>query len=98
MLKVSQLMRVNAYKPKGDSRNLSLVGQIRQVVFSPAGDCVEGFLIRQPDVAGMVKREDAFLARDSFDVCDAGLVATRGKESWDDEARARLIGRPRRRS
>lgn len=90
MLKVSQLMRVDAYRPKRNPGDLALVGKIRQVVFSPTGDRVEGFLIRQPDVAGMVKREDAFLARDSFDVCDIGLVATRGKESWGDDARARL--------
>ncbi len=87
MLKVSQLMRVNVYR---DERESSPVGQIRQVVFSPQGDCVEGFLIRRPDVAGMVRREDAFLARDSFVVGDAGLVATRGKESFDDAARERL--------
>ncbi len=99
MLKVSQIMRIDVYQPKRDGArdvstldvsDLAIVGCVHQVVFSPQGDRVEGFLVRRPDVAGMVRREDAFLARDSFDVCDAGLVASRGKESFDDAARERL--------
>lgn len=88
MLKVSQLMRVPVYQPKKKGDPL-LVGQIRQVVFAPAGDKVVGFLIRRPDVAGMVKRPDAFLALDSFKATDTGLVVTR-TDGLDEAAIERL--------
>lgn len=99
MLKVSQLMRVMVYMPKRKetadpktlaANQLTQVGQIRQVVFAPNGLEVVGFLLRRPDVAGMIKRDDAFLALDSFVVGQDGLVATRGDESLDERARERL--------
>ena len=99
MLKVSELMQINVYRPKRDGesdpaklgiRQLSLVGQVRQVVFTPKGDRAVGLLVRRPDVAGMVKRDDVFLALDALAVGDYGLVATRGNESFDAVARERL--------
>ena len=99
MLKVSELMQINVYRPKRDGegdpaklgiRQLSLVGQVRQVVFTPKGDRAVGLLVRRPDVAGMVKRDDVFLALDALTVGDYGLVATRGNESFDAAARERL--------
>ena len=92
-------MRIDVFQPKrrvqGDpaklgSGDLTVVGQIRQVVFTPRGDRVVGFLVRRPDVAGMIRREDAFLALDSFVVGQYGLIATRGDDSFDDAARERL--------
>lgn len=99
MLKVSQLMRVNVHLPKRNSegdlaklsdKDLTLVGEVHQVVFSPEGDRVVGLLVRRPDVGGMIRRSDAFLALDSFVVGRFGLVVTRGDESLDDAARQRL--------
>lgn len=99
MLRVSQLSRMKVYRPKrkaeGDptkmgEHDLSYVGKVHLTVFDPKGKHVVGFLVKKPDVASMVKVSDAFLASDSFDVCDLGLVATRDKESWDDAARERL--------
>ncbi len=99
MLKVSDLMQVSVFMPKrkreGDptklgSGDLSLVGQVRQVVFDPYGKTVVGLLVRRPDVAGMIKREDAFVALDSIGVGSAGLVLTNGEESIDNAARSRL--------
>lgn len=99
MLKVSELMQINVYRPKRDGkddpaklgiRQLSLVGQVRQVVFTPRGDRAVGLLVRRPDVAGMVKRDDVFLALDALTVGDYGLVATKGNESFDAAARERL--------
>lgn len=99
MLRVSQIMQVSVLQPKratGDDpvkaplSDLTLVGQVRQVVFSPKGDRVVGFLVRRPDVAGMIRREDAFVALDSFAVRDEGLVVTRAKDGMDDAARQRL--------
>lgn len=99
MLKVSQLMRARVYRPKKkdaeepaslDVKELARIGQVRQVVFSPKGNRVVGVLARRPDVAGMVKREDAFVALDSFVVTDSGLVLTRGQGGLDAEAIERL--------
>ncbi|MBR3159655.1 MAG: PRC-barrel domain-containing protein [Atopobiaceae bacterium] len=98
MLRVSQLMRVPVHVPKkgrkGDPRelapaDLSNVGEVHQVVFSPAGNRVVGYLVRRPDVGGMIKREDAFVALDACVAHDAGLVVT-GDAGMDDDARARL--------
>lgn len=99
MLRVSQLSRMKVYRPKRkaegdptkmDESKLAYVGKIHLTVFDPKGRHVVGFLVKKPDVASMVKVPDAFLAFDSFDVCDFGLVSTRDKESWDDAARDRL--------
>lgn len=99
MLKVSQLMKIDVYQPKRKSeggvaklaaKDLVLLGQVRQVVFAPKGDRAVGMLVRRPDVAGMIKRDDLFLALDSIAVGDYGLVATKGDESFDDAARERL--------
>lgn len=99
MLKVSQMEKLTVYKPKkgqtGDVSKmkrgqLSSIGKIHLTVCSPSGKRVVGFLIRRPDIAGMVKQKDAFIALDSFAVCDFGLVATRGDGSFDDVARERL--------
>lgn len=99
MLKVSQMERINVFKPKrnaeGDpaemgAKQLSVVGKVHLTVFDPKGTRVVGFMVKKPDVASMIKVPDAFLALDSFVVCDLGLVATRGDDSFDDAARQRL--------
>lgn len=99
MLKVSQLMRLDVYRPKrggeGDPTklapaDLSPIGKVRQVVFAPREARVVGLLLRRPDVAGMVRREDAFVALDAIAPCSVGFVITRGAESLDGEARTRL--------
>ena len=66
------------------------VGRVHNLVFSPSGRRVIGMLVSRPDVAGMVKREDVFLGIDAVEVRDGVVVATRGDDSFDDAARARL--------
>lgn len=99
MLRVSQMEKLKVFKPrkgatgdpeKLDASQLQKIGIIHLTVCSPNGRQVVGFMIRRPDIAGMVKQKDVFLARDSFAVCDYGLVATRGDDSYDDQARERL--------
>lgn len=99
MLKISQLERINVFRPgrkaTGDPAKmrigeLTLVGKVHLTVFDPKGTRVVGFLVKRPDVASMIKVADAFLALDSFVACDAGLVATRGDDSFDGKARERL--------
>lgn len=98
MLRVSQLMRVPVHVPKGgqdgDPRDLApaalrLMGEIHQVVFSPDGRRVVGYLVRRPDAVGMIRRDDVFVALDSCVANDVGLVVA-GKDGLDDAARERL--------
>lgn len=94
MLKVSQMTGVVVYGPKGShgkaASTFTRVGKVHQTVFSPDGTRVVGFLISRPDIAGMVKREDVFMALDAMAPCDGGVRVTMGAESFDDTARARL--------
>ncbi|MEE1160303.1 MAG: PRC-barrel domain containing protein [Atopobiaceae bacterium] len=99
MLKVSLLMRVKVYRPKKKNpadptklaeKDVTLIGQIRQVVFAPSGKHVVGFLVRQPDIAGMVKRPDVFVALDSVMAHDLGLVLTRVDGGTSEAAIERL--------
>ena len=93
MLKTSQMTGVAVYAPKGSGAKagaFSRLGKVHMTVFSPDGKRVVGFLVSRPDVAGMVKREDVFVALDSIAPCDGGVRVTKGKESYDDAARARL--------
>lgn len=94
MLKLSQMAGVAVYGPKGShgkaANTFTRMGKVHQAVFSPEGTRVVGFLVQRPDIAGMVKREDAFLALDAMAPCDGGVRATMGADSFDDAARARL--------
>ena len=66
-------------------------GRIRTAVFAPDGRRVVGFVVKRPDVAGMIKRGDAFLALDSFGPYDEKcVVVTRPKDGLDDAALTRL--------
>lgn len=93
MLRVGKLYRLHVYDKK-ESRSgkekLKSLGRVHMTVFAPDGKHVVGFTITQPDIAGMVKRPDLFIAYDAFEVGERGLVATKGKESFDDAARKRL--------
>lgn len=99
MLKVSQVMGVRVYEPKHKDvedyaslvqKDLGAVGQVHQVVFDPSGKRVAGFLVRRPDVGGMIKRRDAFLALDSFVTNDLGLVVANRTDGLDEAAIERL--------
>lgn len=105
MLKVSQLYNMHVYAPKGGRRGKKAaekaaageveygkIGRIHMTVFTPDGSRAVGFMVKRPDIAGMVKREDLFLGFDSFKLVDKGknVRVTRGEESFDDAARGRL--------
>ena len=66
------------------------LGKVHAAVFSPNGKRVVGFTVKRPDIAGMVKREDAFLAWDSFSAAEKDLVVTRRKDALDEAAIKRL--------
>ena len=99
MLKLSDLMHVDVFVPRakveGDPASLApealkTLGKVRQAIFFPEGTRVAGLLVRRPDVAGMIKREDAFLALDSFVAGDTGLVVSRPEAAIDEDAIERL--------
>lgn len=69
---------------------LSKLGKVHMAVFTPDGRHVVGLLVKRPDVVGMVKREDVFLAVDSYAPVEKGLRVTRGDDAFDDAARQRL--------
>ena len=100
MLKLSQMTGVAVYGPKGShgkaANTFTRVGKVHQTVFSPDGLRVVGFFVARPDIAGMVKREDAFVALDAIAPCDGGVRVTKGSESFDAAARARLARCARR--
>ena len=66
-------------------------GRVRAAVFSPDGKHVAGFVIKRPDVAGMVKRADAFVAWDALKRMDEKtLLVSRPEDGLDDAALRRL--------
>ena len=99
MLKVGSLtgLRVLVHKSSKPSKDGTItdkfvkLGKVHNAVFSPDGQSVAGFMVKRPDVAGMIKREDAFLAWDSFELQDEKtLVVTRPEDGLDAAARKRL--------
>lgn len=74
----------------GVPRALPRLGKIHHAVFSPDGASVVGFMVRQPDIAGMVKRPDVFAALDSLRYRDGALVVSDGKDACDARAIKRL--------
>ena len=66
------------------------LGRVHMAVFSPDSTRVVGLMVRRPDVVGVVKVDDAFLALDSFELGERCLVVTRPKDGLDDAARRRL--------
>ena len=94
MLKVSQMTGIAVYAPKGGhgkaAGTFTRLGKVHQTVFAPDGRRVVGFLVTRPDVAGMIRRGDVFVALDAIAPCDGGVRVTGGDESYDDAARTRL--------
>lgn len=93
-LRVSDVSAAAVYVPKAGRKGavgtFSRLGRVHAAVFSPKGSHVVGLLVKRPDIAGMVKREDAFVALDALAPCDGGLMVTRPGDGMDDAARKRL--------
>ncbi len=97
MLKVNDLYGRKVYVPKKSRKKdepgeqkVSRLGKIHMAVFSPSGREVVGFVVTRPDIVGMVKRPDAFLAIDSFRILDDGALFVTREDGLDDAARERL--------
>ena len=74
----------------GSVRAPKRFGKIHHPVFAPDGRRVVGFMVRLPDVAGMIKQPDRFVALDALDVVYGALVAPDRKDAYDEAAARRL--------
>ena len=98
MLKVSELVGrrvLLAKKPKTAkdgtvTERFQKLGKVHNAVFSPGGKLVIGLMVKRPDVAGVVKRDDAFVALDSFALDGANVMVTRPEDGMDAAAVRRL--------
>ncbi len=99
MLRISSLtgQRVLLFKKTTKAKDGTVTdkyqkfGRVRAAVFSPDGKHVAGFVIKRPDVAGMVRRADAFVTWDSLTRMDEkNLLVSRPEDGLDDAALTRL--------
>ena len=91
MRSLSQLTNKPVYvAKKGKPGAFERLGRVHMAVFTPDGRAMAGFLVKRPDIAGMVKRPDAFVAWDSLAPVDGGWRVVEGNETLDDKARERL--------
>ncbi|WP_303132360.1 PRC-barrel domain containing protein [uncultured Olsenella sp.] len=96
MARISELMGRKVYelrparKAGGEPRRRR-VGRVHAAVFSPDGRSLVGYMVRRPDIAGMVRRPDAFLALDSLRSGEDAIFLTKNAGlALDDGARGRL--------
>ena len=66
------------------------LGKVHFPVFDPTGRRVVGFMVKRPDIVGMIKQPDCFVALDALDVYEGVLTVADGKENYDDAAAKRL--------
>lgn len=74
----------------GTPRDPKKIGRIHCPVFSSEGTRVVGFMLKLPDIAGMVKRPDRFLAYDAIGVAGEYMVAKDDRAAFDAAAAKRL--------
>ena len=98
LIRVSDISRRKVLVQKKQSKKdaeagrvtYSKLGKIHNVVFSPDGRRVVGVLVSRPDIAGMVKRDDVFVALDAIEPRDKSVIMTGGENDVDDAAIKRL--------
>lgn len=78
-----------AKRPDGTPAPPKRFGKVHHLVFSPQGTRVVGLMVKRPDVAGMIKREDAFVALDRLGTFEGGLLI-QGDDALDAAAAKRL--------
>ena len=98
LVRVSDFSRRKVLVPKKQSKKdaaagrvtYSKLGKVHNVVFSPDGRRVVGALVSRPDIAGMVKRDDVFVALSALDPRDKSVIMTGGEGDVDVAAIKRL--------
>lgn len=89
---MSQLSRMKVYVPtkpkKGQAPEEALkkMGRVHNLVFAPDSRTVVGFMIKRPDIAGMIKQEDRFVAIDAIAVNDKAITCSSAQDAFDQAA------------
>lgn len=96
-LTMAQLSRKKTYIPgktrKGEAPsedNIKKLGRVHQLVFAHDSKTVVGFMIKRPDIAGMVKQDDRFVPLDAVEFRENGIVCRGNKDDFDNAAAKRL--------
>lgn len=66
------------------------IGKVHNLVFSADSRIVVGVMLKRPDIAGMVKRDDRFIPLDALKFVDAGVICRGEKGDFDKDACKRL--------
>lgn len=66
------------------------IGKVHNLVFSADSRVVVGVMLKRPDIAGMVKRDDRFIPLDALKFVDAGVICRGEKGDFDKDACKRL--------
>ena len=77
-------------KKDGTPRAPKKIGKIHYPVFTPKGTRVVGFMVRQPDIAGMVKQPDRFVPLDAIGIYEGAVAVDDVKGNFDAGAAKRL--------
>ena len=96
---VSEIQGVRIYRApvaekrtdkNGAPREPRKLGKVHFPVFTSDGRSVVGFMVKRPDVVGMVKQPDVFVPLDALDVYEGVLAVTDTKANFDNAAAKRL--------
>ena len=89
-VKTNELIGIKVYLPKSRIKRIrkptaALVktGRIHVIVFDSDLPQVVGVMVKRPDIAGMVKRNDVFVAFDALATFDKGFLVTQPEGSLD---------------
>ena len=74
----------------GTPRDPKRLGKMHRAVFSPNGTHLVGFMVSPPEILGMVKPSDRFVAYDALGVYEGALTVKDEKASFDQAAAKRL--------
>ena len=98
-MRVSDFQGVRVYRAPAKGRRTGRdgapvepkrLGKVHFAVFSPGGRRVVGFMVKLPDVVGMIKQPDRFVALDALEIYEGVLCVEDLKENFDAAAAKRL--------
>ncbi len=79
--------RVWIGKPKkSDPNALAKLGKVHSCVFHPKEKRFVGFIVRRPDIAWMISRDDVFVAYNGFDFIDSQIVVCKDPSAMNKGA------------
>ena len=73
-MRIANLLHTKVYVPStSKKKDFKKLGRVKDIVFSADGRYLVGLSVKRPDIAGMVARDDVFVAIDSI-VLDDGVI------------------------